>query len=140
MFNLILETIIPADPDLSMPSAADIDFATYTVRYGLQDSVGRYSALVHRIALEKCGLPFAALNVADRLAVINATRNKDTRLFFSMITHVFRSYYTHREVLTRISSGAVPPFPQGNELEDDDWTLLEPVYLRGPVYRTVKTP
>jgi hypothetical protein len=140
MIALILDTIIPADQELDMPSAASIDFDTYTVRYGVQDLTSRYSALVESVAQEKQSQPFSALNEDQRLSVVNATRSKDIRLFSGFITHVFRAYYSDGEVLARIGSGAVPPFPEGNALESDDWGLLEPVYERGQIYRTVEEP
>jgi hypothetical protein len=36
-----------------------------------------------------------------------------------------------------IGAGSVPPFPQGNPIEVDDWMILEQVYERGQVYRDV---
>lgn len=140
MLALILDAIIPADPQLGMPSAASIGFDSYITRYGLQDTMTRYTTLVADLAQEKQGQPFTALATQTRLDVITASRAKDIRLFSSVITHVLRAYYSHRDVLGRISSGAVPPFPDGNMLESDDWTLLEPVYERGPIYRHIQTP
>jgi hypothetical protein len=140
MIALILDTIIPSDQELSMPSAAAIDFDAYAARNGVQDLVARYAATVESVAQEKQALPFAALSKDDRLRVIDATRTKDIRLFSGFITHVFRAYYSDGEVLDRIGSGAVPPFPEGNVLENDDWSLLEPVYERGQIYRAVEEP
>lgn len=138
MIALILDTVIPADQDLGMPSAAAIDFTAYCARYGVQETADRYAALVEATAQEKQSSAFADLGEDDRMAVINATRTKDIRLFSGFITHVFRAYYADGEVLARIGSGAVPPFPDGNVLDSDDWSLLEPVYERGPIYRAVE--
>jgi len=49
-----------------------------------------------------------------------------------------RAYYTERRVLAQLSVGAVPPFPAGNEIAADDWTILEPVYLRGQIWRSAE--
>lgn len=138
MVALILDTIIPADNELGMPSAAMIDFEAYVQRYCIQEPVSRYTLLVEAVAQEKLGRPFDMLETEERLAVVNATRTKDIRLFSFFLTHVFRAYYSHRDILQRIGSGAVPPFPDGNRLEPDDWDLLEPVYERGPIFRVVE--
>jgi hypothetical protein len=140
MIVLILETVIPSDQDLGMPSAAAIDFDAYAARYGVQELASRYAALVDSVAQERLAQPFSALSEDERLDVVNVTRTKDIRLFSGFITHVFRAYYSDGEVLARIGSGAVPPFPEGNALAADDWGLLEPVYERGPIYRAMKEP
>ncbi|MBK9443383.1 MAG: hypothetical protein IPN53_19665 [Comamonadaceae bacterium] len=140
MIALILDTFIPAEQELGMPSASAIDFDGYANRYGVQDLVSRYAALVDAVAFEKLTQPFSTLSEGERLNVINATRAKDIRLFSGFITHVFRAYYSAAEVLTLVGGGAVPPFPDGNVLENDDWTQLEPVYERGPIYRAVEEP
>jgi hypothetical protein len=43
------------------------------------------------------------------------------------------------QVLNSIQSGSVPPFPEGNYLENDDWEILGPVFERGKIYRTINT-
>ena len=120
-----------------MPSAAGINFASYAVRYGIQEVVARYVALVSTLAHERMTQPFSALDGDSQLAILNATRTADILLFSAFLTHVFRAYYTDREVLERIGSGSVPPYPDGNPCEPDDWTILEPVYERGQMYRNV---
>lgn len=137
MINLILDTVIPADMELNMPSAATIDFDAYATRYHVNNLISIYAALVDVTAQEMLNQPFSKLSEGNRFVVINATRTKDFRLFSSFITHIFRAYYSDNEVLTRIGSGAVPPFPDGNSLEPDDWSLLAPVYERGSIYRIV---
>jgi hypothetical protein len=93
MLALILDAIIPADPQLGMPSAASIGFDGYVTRYGLQDTVDRYTTLVADLAQEKQGQSFATLTAQTRLDVINTSRTKDIRLFSSVVTHVLRAYY-----------------------------------------------
>lgn len=138
MIKLILETIIPSEPELEMPSAAEIDFDSYTVRYGLEEMVSKYLVLVDTLAHNKFMLPFSTLDSDARLAILNVSRRADIRMFSEFLTHVFRAYYTNRDVLKRIGSGSIPPFPDGNTIEQDDWSILEPVYSRGQIFRRVE--
>jgi hypothetical protein len=162
MLNCILETIIPAEPVRGLPSAAEIGFAAYCRQYAAQGGSDTFCALVDAVMREEKGLEreqqigqkvtkelakepegdavtgFRTLDEDARLRVLNLCRSRDIRLFSSFITHVFRAYYSHPDVLARIGSGAVPPFPQGNSLASDDWTILEPVFQRGAVYRKVE--
>jgi hypothetical protein len=115
MIELILDTILPGDAALGMPPASMLDFEAYQLRHRVFDQV---------------------LDASQRLAAINGCKVVDVRLFSSFLTHVMRAYYTDRRVLTQASAGAVPPFPAGNELDTDDWTILEPVYMRGTIWRS----
>jgi len=138
MLNSILETIIPAEPERGLPSAAEIGFMTYCRQYALQGLSATFCAQVEATTQQELGEDFRTLDEDARLRVLNLCRSRDIRLFSSFITHVFRAYYSHLDVLARIGSGAVPPFPQGNSLASDDWTILEPVFQRGAMYRKVE--
>jgi hypothetical protein len=138
MLFSILDTIIPEEIDFGMPSAAGIDFESYMAKYGIGELVSLYIDLIEATAEAKLQMRFQDLDGDQRIAVVNATSTKDFRLFSGFVMHVFRAYYTHAEVLAKIGSGSVPPFPTGNVIVQDDWDLLEPVYERGAVYRDVK--
>ncbi len=137
MIKLVLDTFIPGDTSLGMPSAALIDFETYQRKYGIHQLVSDFLAELAVLSLDKFGKKFADLNEDSRLAVVNACKAKNVRLFAAFLTNCFRAYYSDKAVLSCIPTGSVPPFPIGNVLEQDDWSLLEPVYDRGPIYRTV---
>ncbi|MCA3017486.1 MAG: hypothetical protein ING66_12110 [Rhodocyclaceae bacterium] len=138
MVDQILDTIIPQDEALGLPSAARINFDAYCAQYGIQDLVARYGNLVELTAEAKLGKPFRHLDADERFAIITATSAKNFRLYSSFVIHVMRAYYTHKQVLSQIGSGAVPPFPTGNIIDQGDWDLLEPVYERGPIYRAIE--
>jgi hypothetical protein len=133
--SLILDTMLPGDAALDMPKASTIGFDDYLLRYDAKHVEAEFGALLARVAQSKFGQPFSALDADARLAAINACRAANIRLFSAFLTHVLRAYYTDRMVLVRLSAGAVPPFPTGNALPEDDWTILERVYERGPIYR-----
>ncbi|EUC21284.1 hypothetical protein [Paraburkholderia hospita] len=135
MIELVLDTMLPGDADLGVPSAAQVDFEGYALRYRVTAQVDAFLAVLARIALDKFGAAFQSLDAAQRLAAINACKLADVRAFSVFVTHALRAYYTDRNVLARIGAGALPPFPEGNALDTDDWTLLEPVYERGPIWR-----
>lgn len=137
MIDLVLDTIIPGDASLGMPAASVIDFEAYQLRYQLQRLVDDFLAELSTLSLDKYGVEFIKLTEEQRLSTINSCRTKNIRLFTTFLTHCFRAYYSDRSILDCLSAGSVPPFPIGNVLEQDDWTLLEPVYERGPIYRSV---
>ena len=137
MINLVLDTLIPGDNELGMPPASEVDFAAYQLKYKAQQVVGDFLAELTTIALSTFGMEFTYLDEGQRLAAVNACKLKNIRLFSAFLTHCFRAYYSEKAILNRLSVGSVPPFPVGNTIEQNDWGLLEPVYERGPIYRTV---
>jgi hypothetical protein len=135
MIELVLDTMLPGDPVLGVPGASAIDFEGYQLRHCLTQQVDAFLDMLARVALERYQQPFEALDATGRLAAINACKLADVRVFSAFVTHAMRAYYTDRNVLHAISAGPVPPFPTGAELPADDWTILEPVYERGPIWR-----
>jgi hypothetical protein len=133
--NTVIDVMLPGDPGLGMPSASQIGFEAYLAQYRLGSMAQDFLQMLEGVCIEKYSMSLGQLSAAQCLQAIQACRLKDIRLFTAMVEHLFKAYYTAPEVLRLIGAGSVPPFPQGNALAQDDWTLLEPVYLRGPIYR-----
>ena len=113
MLPAMIDTILPGDASLGMPPASEAGVATYFAQHGLATLVADFTQLLEGVALA------------------------NVRLFSAFLTQVLRAYYTAPEVLRLIGTGSVPPFPSGNELAQDDWSMLEVVFERGQVYREV---
>lgn len=135
MIDLVLATIIPADENLTMPSAAEIEFDSYTSRHQIESLVQSYLQLLNKISNDIYELNFICLDFEQRIKIIENSKLKNIRIFSEFLTHCFRAYYSDPTVLKKINSGSVPPFPIGNFLEVDDWSILEPVYERSYVVR-----
>jgi hypothetical protein len=50
-------------------------------------------------------------------------------------TIVASCYYRDARVLTSLGRAPQPPFPKGHEVNDGDWSLLDPVRARAPIWR-----
>lgn len=79
------------------------------------------------------------LGIVDEVAryIVNSfhgLKSRNIKAYNSIIFYVFEVYYSNCEVLGNIGEQAVPPFPQGNSVEDSDLTIFEEVYLRGKIY------
>jgi len=135
--NSIIDTLLPRDEALGMPSAAFIDFYTYLKQNGLTAVSLEFIQMLDKVCEEKIGASFVNLNQIQKMKAINSCKLVDIRLFSEMVTHLLKAYYTAPGVLIKIRSGSVPPFPTGNYLDEDDWTILESVYERGQMFRDV---
>ena len=137
MINILCDTILPGDEELGLPSGATIDFDHYILYADIEAQVKEYGQLLDELSLEKFNEVFVTLGVGLRMEIIELSKRKNNRLSNLIIIHCMKAYYNDANVLKRLPTGAVPPFPAGNSLKDDDWSLLEPVYERGRAYRFV---
>ena len=135
MLSVIIDTILPGDVSLGMPPASEAGVQSYFAQHDLAALVNEFTQLLEGVALAKCGQAFLSLDVAARLQAINACKLANMSLFSSFLSQVLRAYYTAPGILRLIGAGSVPPFPSGNELAQDDWSMLEVVYERGQLYR-----
>jgi hypothetical protein len=135
--KIIIDSMLPGDPILGMPCASKIDFDTYLLKHGLSNLSINFVQMLDKICEEKIGVAFSQLDEMQKIQSINACKLVDIRLFSAMVNHLLKAYYTSPSVLSKISSGSVPPFPTGNSLEPDEWSILEHVYERGQVFREI---
>jgi hypothetical protein len=52
-----------------------------------------------------------------------------------MMTLIAQIYYQNPGVLRALNKEVDPPFPGGHDLEQGDWSLLDPVKNRKPFFR-----
>ena len=133
----VIDAMLPGDFALGMPSASTIDFEIYLKQHNLNQLSFDFIQMLDKVCEEKKGMAFVNLDEVKKMQVINACKLVDVRVFSAMVGHLLKAYYTAPSVLIKIKSGSVPPFPNGNPIEEDDWSILEPVYERGQVFREV---
>lgn len=127
MIDAFLDAILPGDESLGLPPGRSVAAAALAQAAPWDEVMA---------ALAEGG-DFVALTADARLALVEKLRRKQARLANAVIVAALRAYYTDAGVLRALGAGAVPPFPDGNFLEDDDWSILEPVFERGPIWREV---
>ena len=135
MIKIALDSLIPGDTKLNMPSASILDFDSYEIKYGIQKIVIDFLLELNKIANDEFLKNFDELDQDQKMNVLQAFKLKNIRLFSDFLKHVFRAYYSDKRVLSILKVGSSPPFPDGNVIEEDDWTILLPVYERGSIYR-----
>jgi hypothetical protein len=127
--------IIPPSAKYDVPGADD-----ETIFSDIVSSFGRDAGDVHA-ALARlrtlAGGQFAALDAARR-AEVAAKLRADGGAAIGVLTRiVLLCYYRDDRVMSSLGLEARPPFPKGHELEQGDWSLLDPVRARKPFWRPV---
>ena len=125
--------IIPASAQFDVPGADDPAILAVMLA-----TLGRDTGLV-REALDElarlAGLPLASLDPARRDAVAMALRAKGGAAMATLTRIVLQCYYRDDRVVRSLGLEPRPPYPKGHALEDGDWSLLDPVRARPPLWR-----
>jgi len=77
----------------------------------------------------------ASLIDADFKTLMEIVQKKQHMFLATVVVLVTQSYYQNAEVLRALNKHDGPPFPRGNDLEQGDWSLLDPVKNRAPLFR-----
>lgn len=131
--SAIAGTMVPADVALGMPGADDPAILADIVK-----SIGRDLPLV-REALSAIGRnadgAFPNLDQDRREALINDWYKRGGAAAVMLSRLVLGAYYRDDRVLVAIGLEARAPFPKGYTLEQGDWSLLDAVRGRAPLWR-----
>jgi hypothetical protein len=130
----IAGVIIPAGAKFDVPGADDP-----AVQADIVATLGRDTGLV-REALDEFarlagGRPLASLDPARRETVALELRAKGGAAVATLTRVVLQCYYRDDRVVRSLGLEPRPPYPKGHVLEDGDWSLLDPVRARPPMWR-----
>jgi hypothetical protein len=125
--------IIPASIEFDVPGADDP-----TIQADMVATLGRDTDRV-REALDElarlAGAPLAGLDPAWREAAALELRAKGGAAVAALTRVVLQCYYRDDRVVRSLGLEPRPPYPKGHVLEDGDWSLLDPVRARPPMWR-----
>jgi hypothetical protein len=129
----IAAVIIPASAEFNVPGADDP-----AIQADLLATLGRDTPHV-REALDElarlAGRPLSSLEPAQREAAAMQLRAQGGRAVATLARVVLQCYYRDDRVVRSLGLEPRPPYPKGHELEDGDWSLLDPVRARPPMWR-----
>jgi hypothetical protein len=129
----IAAVMIPASMEFDVPGADDP-----AIQADILATLGRDADLV-RDALDAlarlAGRPLASLDPARRQAVAMELRSIGGAAVATLSRVVLQCYYRDDRVVRSLGLEPRPPYPKGHVLEDGDWSLLDPVRARPPMWR-----
>lgn len=131
--RVIAGMMIPESREYDVPGADDAAVqADILATLGRDaDSVRAALDLVARLA----GSPLAQLDDPSRDAVAREFRRSGGAPAAALIRVILQCYYRDDRVLRSLNLELRPPFPMGYELEQGDWSLLDPVKARPAMWR-----
>ncbi len=134
----IADVIIPPAPQYDVPGAGDESICAAIVIDAAAKLVRLASALdaADAMAQDVHGRAMQQLDEEQRLTLAHEFRDRyphDAQLLEVLVA---QCYYRDPRVVRSLGLEARPPHPQGYELEQGDWSLLEPVRRLDPIFRS----
>ena len=130
----IAAMIIPASAEFKVPGADDP-----AIQADIVATLGRDTGLVREALDELARLagrrPLASLDPGRRETVALELRAKGGAAVATLTRVVLQCYYRDDRVVRSLGLEPRPPYPMGHVLEDGDWSLLDPVRARPPMWR-----
>ncbi len=129
--------IIPASIQYNVPGADDetIFGRILVLAAGAAETLKVQLEAFENLAEKRHKECFSNLDKADKITLLKDTTNSN--FLNRMIMYTAECYYADGRVLESINLKSTPPFPGGYELEQGDWSLLDPVRKRKPFYKKV---
>jgi hypothetical protein len=127
--------MIPASTTYGVPGADDDLIFADILKSLERDTDTAREALAQLATLS--GGSFADL-APDRRAALAATfKDKGGAPLFALNRVVLLCYYRDDRVMRALGQEPRSPFPKGHVVEQGDWSLLDPVKARPPMWRKV---
>jgi len=133
--RVVAAMMIPASAEYDVPGADDPAIQADILATLGRDGRSVAAALEHLARL--AGKPLAVLDDATREAVASEFRATGGAPAATLVRVVLQCYYRDDRVLRSLNLELRPPFPKGYALEQGDWSLLDPVKARAPMWRKV---
>lgn len=134
----ILGIIIPSSDEYLKPNASIIleDSDNLT-----EEFIALANLALHKIQeLSDFSLNnnWGKLENEEKISIINLFQKRENRLFTNFCLSILNAYYTNALVLKTINTKSIPPYPEGNQLKEFDYLMLENVFLKGEIYRKIE--
>jgi len=131
----LAEMMIPASAEYGVPSAGDD-----AIFRDILQSLGRdveHVVAVLRALYAMSGGAFADLNLERRGAIADQLRETGGEGLRCLTRIILQCYCRDDRVMRSLGMEPRPPFPKGFEVEQGDWSLLDPVRARPKLNREV---
>ena len=125
--------MLPASEQYRVPGADDPAIFD-DILSSLGRELGDVRAALHELTM-LAGGAFADLDFTRAETVAQAFCASGTQVAAVLGRIILQCYYRDDRVLVSLGLEARPPFPKGHEVEQGDWSLLDIVRTRKPLWR-----
>lgn len=136
----LLDCLVPANETFKVPGAGDTDILTdiLTTAEPYGPAITAIPIALEAIADEALGSAFGELSADNQAEIAEAFMAEQPDLAAILTLLVAQCYYRDTRVMRSLNMEPRSPHPGGFEVEQGDWSLLDPVKARTPFYREVE--
>lgn len=134
--SALMDTMIPANEGFNAPSAGTDDIVNDVEQSMQGNALALLSEMLTRLN-DQSAARFEDLDATARWQAFSELQRTDAHALRTLGSVVLQCYYRNDQVLESLGMESRSPFPLGNEVEQGDWSLLDPVKARGSFYREV---
>ena len=135
----LVEMVVPASTRYNIPGAGDETILKDILGLATPHHaiISKALAALEVLAQDVGGANFANLRDSDRSTICETFRTTQPEVAGLIAALTVQCYYRDERVMHSLDMEARPPFPQGFEVDQGDWSLLEPVRKRKPFFREI---
>ena len=137
IFDIVLDLIIPADPQRGKPSAADVGVFDYIFERDPSSLGGIANQLdeLETAAIAEFKESFATLTRESQEKIVHHKRTENPQFLVALAVHTTTCYYLDAKVMAAIGLPPRAPYPEGFTVPRGDLGLLDPVRERHAMWR-----
>lgn len=133
----LLNSLVPADETFKVPGAGDTEILADILEAATPHgpALTAIPMALEAMALEGGNMPFTELAPGKQAEIAQAFMAAQPDLAMLLTSLIAQCYYRDARVMRSLGMEARAPHPAGFEVEQGDWSLLEPVKARTPFFR-----
>ena len=137
LLQIIAGDMIPSSERFKVPGADDESIFHAILLAAEREYARLIDALnlLESSAQSKHGKAFSSLDPSKRISIFEALSLEFWGVVNVIGELILQCYYRDDRVLHSLNMESRAPFPDGHEVEESDWSLLNPVRNRGKIYR-----
>lgn len=135
----LVGAVIPASAEFGTPGADDPAIAADILATARPYHATVASALsqIESTAAERYDAAYADLDAATRASIASDLSRSRFAGVGTLVTITAQCYYRDDRVMQSLGMEPRSPYPDGFDIPQGDWSLLEPVRQRGRIYKEV---
>ena len=135
----LVGAVIPASEGHALPGADDADIAAdiFATARPFHATVANALRHIESVATQRYDAAYTDLDLATRAKLANDLSSSRFAGVGTLVTITVQCYYRDDRVMRSLGMEPRSPYPDGFEIPQGDWSLLEPVRRRGKIYKEV---
>jgi len=134
---VLAEMVIPKSKEYCIPGASDPKIVNNILEDAIRQPNQLFKAIeaVKTLTNERFDVGFSELDINIQEEITILFRREYPQLSKQFANLVAQSFYRDDRIMKSIELEVRPPYPEGYEVEQGDWSLLNDVRRREPFYR-----